>query len=174
MKRRKIPFSMIPANWGLEGKRRKEAWALYYLEGEELDRELLELNYTNKDAQEYKQAALDIEKKYNKITDQAYEKRQADIHNKPYFRVLYGEYKERGPEEGTMTFELDWNVPFIRELESNGWTGISDDDIINKWFEDACKQMFVEDDLETIEPAVTSFNRTRKRPISGSNSTEYN
>jgi hypothetical protein len=174
MKRRKLPFNMLPANWGLEGKRRSEAWAHYYLEGEELDRELLDINIEHKDSQEYKVAALALDKKYKKISDQDYEKKHADILNKPYFRVLYGQYKESGPDQGTMTFELDWNEVFIRDLEANGWTGLSNDEIVNAWFEDACKQMFAEDQLETIQPAVTSFNRTRKRSLDGGNSTEYN
>ena len=42
-KKTKLPFSMMPASWGLKGKTRAIAEAEYYYEGEELEEVLAEL-----------------------------------------------------------------------------------------------------------------------------------
>ena len=39
-KKTKLPFSMMPASWGLKGKTRARAEAEYYYEGVELQKEL--------------------------------------------------------------------------------------------------------------------------------------
>ena len=39
-KKTKLPFSMMPASWGLKGKSRAIAEAEYYYDGEELEKAL--------------------------------------------------------------------------------------------------------------------------------------
>lgn len=62
-----IPFSWWPGSWGLKGKTREIAKAEYELEGYELEKRLAEINAT--DSQALKQNYLDIDLKYNKISD---------------------------------------------------------------------------------------------------------
>ena len=48
-KKTKLPFSMMPASWGLKGKSRAIAEAEYYYEGEELEKVLDEISFTATD-----------------------------------------------------------------------------------------------------------------------------
>ena len=43
-KKTKLPFSMMPASWGLKGKSRAVAEAEYYYDGEDLEKALAEIN----------------------------------------------------------------------------------------------------------------------------------
>lgn len=38
-------------------------------------------------------------------------------------------------------FELDWNEYFIIELKQSGYTGDSDEEIVDKWFQDLCRNI---------------------------------
>jgi hypothetical protein len=156
--------------WRLQGKERAVFEAKHKLQGKELEIALLDLETDDKTTVDYKSALLGIRHKHKEITDSEFEKQRATLAGEPFFRVLTGEYRQTGPQEGTMVFELDWNDEFVEELRSNGWAGYSPDQIVDKWFEDACKQMFDEDVMPPAEAdvPVTSYNRTRKRPVSGS------
>lgn len=167
-----IPFSWRPSNWKLEGKHRQRAWAHYYLSGEELANELLNIEYENKESNEYKIAALELSLKYNKLTQDEFSKQKANLENSAYFKVIRGEYNETGPGQGTMMFELDWNDTFVKNLKNDGWIGETDDFIVNAWFEDSCKQMLNSDEYDTARPLVTAYNRTRRRS-SDDNTAEY-
>ena len=46
-KKTKLPFSMMPASWGLKGKARARAEAEYYYEGVELEEVLAQLDVDN-------------------------------------------------------------------------------------------------------------------------------
>jgi hypothetical protein len=154
-------------SWQLQGADKLRAQARFNLEGYELDVALLNIDHQDKTTPVYKQAALEIEYKFNKLTQNEYEKQKATLEERPFFKVITGEYRQTGPQEGTMVFELDWNDYFVEELTQNGWTGYSADQMVDKWFEDACKQMFDEEALAPLEaePQITSYNRTRKRPV---------
>ena len=147
-----IPFGLWPANWGLEGKRRQEEYLKYhYSEGSELDEKLLDLLYDtpeSKDSVSYKIAQLELEYKYGKISENEYEKGRATLENKPYFKVLAGGYTSGKGGDGQMTFELDWNSKFVEDLSAAGWEGYSEDQIINNWFEDSCRQMLTDEEPE--------------------------
>ena len=71
----KLPFSMMPASWGLKGKTRAIAECEYYYEGEELEKELAALNLET--AEEKTIANLDIDYKNGKIGISEYEKERA-------------------------------------------------------------------------------------------------
>lgn len=36
-------------------------------------------------------------------------------------------------------FELDWNTQFVDELKKSGYTGTTEEDIVNQWFTELCK-----------------------------------
>ena len=64
-KKTKLPFSMMPASWGLKGKSRAIAEAEYYYEGEELEKVLAALDA---DTPEDKSLAeLEVDYKNGKI-----------------------------------------------------------------------------------------------------------
>lgn len=166
-------FGLFPWNWGLEGKERERAYAKYTLTGESLDYALLAIDNDDKSSKEYRLGKLDLDLKYNKIAQREYDKLRATANGEAYFRVIQGDYTETGLNQGTMTFELDWNDFFVAELHASGWTGADENEIVNAWFESACKQMFIEyePEEEEYQPPITSYNRTRKRPLG--DTTEY-
>ena len=57
--------------------------------------------------------------------------------------------------------ELDWNDHFIEMLHNNGYTASSDEEIVNKWFNDVCRTVLVQENadldfgLQETDPAGT-------------------
>ena len=70
MKKRWLPFWIMPASFGLKGKAYEEAEAHYLLEGEELDRRLVEIRYEREERDRH---SLAVDLKYGKITDFEYD-----------------------------------------------------------------------------------------------------
>lgn len=73
----RLPFRCMPSSWGLYGDAYEEAKAYYELEGEDLERRLLEIRA--KDAYELHRGLLDIDYKYRRITTYEHAKRLAAI-----------------------------------------------------------------------------------------------
>jgi hypothetical protein len=42
-------------------------------------------------------------------------------------------------------FELDWNDEFIAMLHENGYVGQSDEEVVNKWFNDVCRTVLIQE-----------------------------
>ena len=68
-------------------------------------------------------------------------KEQADKDGKPYVEVLSTNIDPERPTEGY--FELDWNDKFITQLVRAGYKGEKQEDIIDSWFTDLCRQMLI-------------------------------
>ena len=68
-------------------------------------------------------------------------KEQADKDGKPYVEVLSTNIDPERPTEGY--FELDWNDKFITQLVRAGYKGDKQEDIIDSWFTDLCRQMLI-------------------------------
>lgn len=140
-KSRLLPFGMLPASWGLKGKSRAIAEAEYYYEGEDLEKRLAELTAETDVDKEV--AKLDVDLKHEKIGKVEYEKKVAELREEPYVNVL-----EMGvnPEDAKAGYiELDWNDHFIKMLHDNGYTGKSDEDVVNKWFNDLCRTILFQE-----------------------------
>lgn len=99
----KIPFKLTLAGLTLKGKDKQRAEAQYNLSGEELDRALLAIDYDSeglRESEEYKIKKLDIDKKYNKITEFEYKyellniKEKDDLKRKLAQLLLLQEYKK--------------------------------------------------------------------------------
>ena len=41
--------------------------------------------------------------------------------------------------------ELDWNDHFVKFLHENGYTGENDEAVVNKWFNDVCRTVLVQE-----------------------------
>jgi len=140
-KKTKLPFSMMPASWGLKGKARAKAEAEYYYEGEELEKVLAGIDA--KTDEDKVIAELDIDLKNEKISQADYDKKVAEIKDEPYVNVLK---MDINPENATAGFiELDWNDQFVKFLHDNGYTGKSDEDVVNKWFNDVCRTVLLQE-----------------------------
>lgn len=208
MKKRLIPFWMMPASWGLKGKHREEAEAAYYLEGEALERRLAQIEFNNdpKGLQhrvndinlkwgyidEYTHArqaltidglntdpyeALSLERKFGKISDydhdrerakldftdetelalafleidlayekidqKTYEKERATLKQEPWVGIVDDGFDlTQGPNG--VYFKFDWNEYWIEFLRLNGYVGLTDEEVVEQWFNDTLRSMAME------------------------------
>ena len=65
----------------------------------------------------------------------------------PMVKVLQVNVNPDNPKNGF--FELDWNDEFVNMLKQNGYTGESEEEIVDRWFRDIVKGMLEEEGLDT-------------------------
>jgi len=63
----------------------------------------------------------------------------------PYVAVLDTKINEDNPRNGF--FELDWNEYFIMQLRDAGYYGETDEELVDRWFQDLCKNIGAEADV---------------------------
>ena len=142
--KKKIPFWMMPASWGLTGKSRAIAEAEYYFEGDALEEKLLEINTPDPD--ELAVAKLAHQLKKEKITQEQHDKEVARIRKEPWVNVVKMGINPTNVSAGF--FELDWNDEFVIMLQENGYTGTSDEEIVNKWFNNVCRTVLIQEQAD--------------------------
>ena len=57
----------------------------------------------------------------------------------PWVNVVNTNFDEGNPNQGFM--ELEWNKPFIDFLRKHGYEGATDEEVVDKWFTDLCKNI---------------------------------
>lgn len=67
------------------------------------------------------------------------EKDQATARGEPYVRVLNVHMDKETPSEGY--FELEWNQIFVRQLLEAGYTGNTEEEIVDVWFTELCRNI---------------------------------
>ena len=67
------------------------------------------------------------------------EKEQATARGEPYVRVMNVDFDAENPGNGY--FELDWNELFVRKLIESGYTGDSQEEIVDQWFTELCRNI---------------------------------
>jgi len=86
-------------------------------------------------------AQLDVDLKHNKITQPQYDRKRADALKEPWISMPKINWD---PVNSNRTyFELDYNEHFIPYLRENGYTG-SEDDVLNRWLNDVCQAVALE------------------------------
>jgi hypothetical protein len=60
----------------------------------------------------------------------------------PYVAVINVELEEDNPGNGA--FELDWNEYFVAKLVKAGYVGKDDQQIVERWFQDICRNVVME------------------------------
>jgi len=139
--KKKLPFWMLPASWGLKGKTKSIAEAEYYFEGKELEEKLAEINAETPEDKEI--AVLAIKLKHEEISQDAYDKAVATIKKEPWVNVVKMGVNPTNVAAGF--FELDWNEEFIAMLHENEYVGQSDEEVVNKWFNDVCRTVLFQE-----------------------------
>lgn len=139
--KKKIPFWMLPASWGLKGKTREIAEAEYYYQGQELEEKLAEINAETEEDKEI--ARLAVKLKHEEISQDAYDKAVATIKKEPWVNVVKMGVNPVNITQGY--FELDWNDEFIIMLQEAGLEGKSDEEIVNTWFNGVCKTILLQE-----------------------------
>ncbi len=59
-----------------------------------------------------------------------------------YISVLSVELDKKNLSNGS--FELDWNDAFIKELRALGYPGKTDEDVVDLWFRNICRNVLAE------------------------------
>lgn len=136
-----IPFRLMPASWGLSGKSREIAEAEYYYTGVDLEKRLAEIHAESSESAELEK--LNIELKHQLITQQQYNRNKADLLNEPYVEVVKIGLVDGKSDNGYV--ELDWNNKFIDMLHREGFKGMSDDEMVNKWFNQLCRTVLMQE-----------------------------
>lgn len=101
------------------------------------DKKIISLK--NLDEKELKLANIKVEHDHGKITDDQYEKEVATIKGEPWVKVVKIVTEEKNPEYGS--FEVDWNQAFIEHLHDNGYVAPSEDDVIDLWLTNLCRNI---------------------------------
>jgi hypothetical protein len=117
---------------------------------EEADHDLLDMKFEDKTSIDYQIAQLGLELKWGNISQNQHDKEVATLLREPWWTMVGGDQSIKG-DNVQMAIELDWNEYFIQFLEKLGYTGVSADDIIDKWFEGAMRQMLHLEDLDSID-----------------------
>ena len=103
----------------------------------DFDLKVLELTQ-EKDTKEYEHLLLQIKFKHGKIDKLAFDKQSNTLDEKPWIGIIDQGFDETQGVNGVY-FEFDWNIQWIDYLRMNGYTGNSEEEIVERWFQDVCK-----------------------------------
>jgi hypothetical protein len=91
---------------------------------------------------------LNIDLKHNKITQTEHDRKLADLRSEPW--VSMPDIKWDPADPSRSYFELDYNEHFVTMLRTHNYSGISDEQIVEKWLNDVCRsvaqEMMIDDD----------------------------
>jgi len=59
------------------------------------------------------------------------------------------------------TVELDWNEKFVEQLQTNGFVGATDEDVVDQWFENFCRHIMA----NTYEQAHSDLGEPNKETM---------
>lgn len=140
-----LPFGLMPGHWGLRGEIRDQARIEYEVSDPEL-RETKLAKLRIKDEKALGLELLEIKKRYDSITENEYDKQKATLEGNPWMTVINSDYDH---EEGLggLTFEFDWNDHFVEFLRENKFEGLTDEDVVENYFNELCKQIAIQEDL---------------------------
>jgi len=83
----------------------------------------------------------------------------ATAKGEPYIKVLDTNVDPKNPKLGY--FELDWNKHFVENLKKHGFSGKSDEEIVDHWFSVLCNTIASEG--QDIMPDTNSLVKENKR-----------
>lgn len=129
----------------------------------DLDVELAKILF-EKDSKELSLELLKIDKRHHKIETQEYEKRIADINEEPWVAMPNIRWDPADPTQSY--FELDYNDYFVTYLKSNGYEGLTDQIVVEKWLNDVCRsvaQDFIDEDPAFVSVAQPSTRKVKRR-----------
>lgn len=75
----------------------------------------------------------------SKTESELSEKDRATANNEPYVRVVTVNFDPSNPGNGY--FELEWNQLFIQELLEAGYSGRTEEEIVDSWFTNLCRNI---------------------------------
>lgn len=75
------------------------------------------------------------------------EKAMAELEGEPWVGVLSTNIDAKNPRSGF--FELDWNDKFVDMLRNAGYTGNTQEEVVDNWFNDLCRNIAASVDEES-------------------------
>ena len=88
-------------------------------------------------------------KKYTEVPAPMTAKEIATLKKEPYIAVLDTQVNPENVRNGF--FELDWNEYFIVQLRANGYQGSTEEEIVDQWFQDLCRNIGAEAGVDMEE-----------------------
>ena len=76
-------------------------------------------------------------------------KQAANAKKEPWVTVLQTHVNPESPKNGF--FELDWNEYFVLMLRNNGYTGVTEEEIVDQWFSDLCREVGSEENVPSMD-----------------------
>lgn len=116
-----------------------------------------------------KRAEAKAKKEAKKAAEEAKKngaKEQATAAGEPWVQVLSMEIDPENPGAGA--FELDWNDIFVARLIKSGYQGKTDQDIVDNWFQDVCRNVV----METYQQEQADPDKRNNRRDLGNGRTE--
>lgn len=154
MAKKLIPFKWLPGSWGLKGDAFEKARIEYELDGVEKKVALAQVGLV--DNVEKELAKNEVLLQEGEITQSEADKEKARITKEPWVEVKRMEVNPDDPKAGYM--ELDWNEHFVAMLQEKGYVGKSDEDVVNKWFNDICRTVLMQE-LEDQDYGLEQMER---------------
>ena len=101
-------------------------------------------DFMSKRYQETEQKYQETEAKLNAVLKSP--KEIATEKKEPWVQVLETHVNKENVRNGF--FELDWNEYFVLQLRSNGYTGATDEEIVDVWFSELCRNVGGEEGVD--------------------------
>lgn len=73
-----------------------------------------------------------------------------------YVAILATHINDQNPRNGF--FELDWNEQFILQLKAEGYWGENDEEIVDKWWREICRNVAAEEGISVERRASGYIN----------------
>lgn len=75
----------------------------------------------------------------------------------PWIAVLETHVNKENVRNGF--FELDWNEYFVLQLRSAGYTGANDEEIVDQWFNELCRNVGADEGVDMSRRGAGYVNR---------------
>jgi hypothetical protein len=95
--------------------------------------------------------------KVKKTTKSKKTKKDKNKSEEPWVKVLNMNVNPENPKNGF--FELDWNDEFVNMLKQNGYTGESQEEIVDLWFQSLCRTIGNEQGMDITGAGYVQINR---------------
>lgn len=82
---------------------------------------------------------------FTKTENIAKEKELATARGEPFVRVVEVQLDKTNPGDGY--FELEWNNLFVRRLMEAGYSGATEEEIVDQWFTALCRNIADSDNV---------------------------
>jgi len=90
--------------------------------------------------------AFDKLKNLNPFKKPEQEQETKETAKGPWVKVIEVHFDKDNPQRGY--FELDWNEDFVGLLGEAGYAGSTDEAIVDLWFNDLCRSIVLEQEIE--------------------------